>query len=286
MARSHLGPPASRFSDRTAEVGSTVEAWSDCSPAEPGKQAGIIALIDPRPLTRFATSEMLATALPHYEIMAAATCDELLAIQEGSANRPRLVIVDVRCSGLADAAARHSLQLLQQQLPEAPVIALSDRDDANGVLEALALGLRGYIPTATDPEVAFAAVELVYAGGTFIPPNALSACPARSEDDAEDNSANGHDAVHALDLTTRELSVLHLLREGRPNKLIARQLRMQESTVKVHVRSIMRKLKATNRTQAAFLADRIFTANSPHSPRITAAPKEKASATADSKSPS
>jgi DNA-binding NarL/FixJ family response regulator len=60
------------------------------------------------------------------------------------------------------------------------------------------------------------------------------------------------------DLTPRELSVIDLLREGKPNKLIAARLEMQESTVKVHVRSILKKLNATNRTHAAFVANRLL----------------------------
>src|SRR5258706_3476658 len=60
------------------------------------------------------------------------------------------------------------------------------------------------------------------------------------------------------DLTPRELSVIDLLREGRPNKLIARELEMQESTVKVHVRNILKKLNARNRTHAAFVANRLL----------------------------
>jgi DNA-binding NarL/FixJ family response regulator len=62
---------------------------------------------------------------------------------------------------------------------------------------------------------------------------------------------------NGLDLTLRELSVIDLLREGKPNKLIAVQLEMQENTVKVHVRNILKKLNATNRTHAALVANRL-----------------------------
>jgi DNA-binding NarL/FixJ family response regulator len=59
---------------------------------------------------------------------------------------------------------------------------------------------------------------------------------------------------HNFPLTPRQLEVLGRLREGKPNKLIARDLNMTEATVKVHVRQIMRKLGATNRTQAVLCA--------------------------------
>jgi DNA-binding NarL/FixJ family response regulator len=73
----------------------------------------------------------------------------------------------------------------------------------------------------------------------------------------------GSDYMHRglsneIALTPRELSVVALLREGKPNKLIAAQFEMQESTVKVHVRTILKKLRVTNRTHAAFVANRMF----------------------------
>jgi DNA-binding NarL/FixJ family response regulator len=61
-----------------------------------------------------------------------------------------------------------------------------------------------------------------------------------------------------LDLTPRELSVIDLVRVGKPNKMIAAQLDMQENTVKVHVRNILKKLNAANRTHAAFVANRLL----------------------------
>ena len=57
-------------------------------------------------------------------------------------------------------------------------------------------------------------------------------------------------------LTPRECDVLNLLREGKPNKIIAAALDLKETTVKIHVRHIMKKLKATNRTEAALMAER------------------------------
>ena len=61
-----------------------------------------------------------------------------------------------------------------------------------------------------------------------------------------------------LNLTSRELAVIDLLREGDANKVIAKCLNMRESTVKVHVRNILKKLRATNRTHAATVANRLL----------------------------
>jgi DNA-binding NarL/FixJ family response regulator len=119
----------------------------------------------------------------------------------------------------------------------------------------LAHGVRGYIPTSVECEVLIAALRLINAGGTFVPAGVLRSAATKQDTRFENGRRGG---LHALDLTPRELSVIDLLREGKPNKLIAAQLEMQESTVKVHVRNILKKLNAVNRTQAASVANRLL----------------------------
>jgi DNA-binding NarL/FixJ family response regulator len=214
-----------------------------------------IALIDPKPLTRRSISEMLAKALPEYVTITASSCEELLEVRGRPGATPQLVVFYIRSAGVADACMQNALERVRLGLPDAPVIVLSDRDDVEDVNEALACGLRGYVPTSVDAEVAFAALRLIRAGGTFIPAHALRSTSGLPDTDTE-GARRG--LLHELDLTPRELSVLDLLREGRPNKLIAAELKMEESTVKVHVRNILKKLRAANRTQAASVANRLL----------------------------
>jgi DNA-binding NarL/FixJ family response regulator len=96
---------------------------------------------------------------------------------------------------------------------------------------------------------------LLAADGTFVPAGALRSTAAKLDDQPEGERQRRSDG---LDLTPRELSVIDLLREGKPNKLIAARLDMQENTVKVHVRNILKKLNAANRTHAAFVANRLL----------------------------
>src|SRR4029077_8592377 len=116
-----------------------------------------------------------------------------------------------------------------------------------------------YIPTSVEWEVAVAALRLISAGGTFVPAGALRSTAAKLYDQRPEGERQRRS--DGLDLTPRELSVIDLLREGKPNKLIAARLDMQESTVKVHVRSILKKLNAANRTHAAFVANRLLGKN-------------------------
>ena len=219
------------------------------------KARASIGLVDPKPLTRRSIADILATAFPEHVVMATSTCEELLEVGNGRIGGPALVVLYIRSAGLAAASVQAALDLLRTRLPDTPAVVLSDRDDIDEVNRALSEGVRGYIPTSVECEVAVAALRLVGAGGTFVPADAL-----RSATPKHDASFEGErwGQPHALALTPRELSVIDLLREGKPNKLIAAQLEMQESTVKVHVRNILKKLRAANRTHAASVANRLL----------------------------
>ena len=100
-------------------------------------------------------------------------------------------------------------------------------------------GVRGYIPVSLPLEVAIEAIRLVEAGGVFVPASSLM---------APSEGLHGH-------FTGRQAAVVEALCQGKANKRIAHELNMCESTVKVHVRNIMKKLHAKNRTEVALMAN-------------------------------
>jgi DNA-binding NarL/FixJ family response regulator len=212
-----------------------------------------VALIDPKALSRGLMGELLAKAFPEHTLVTASTCEELL--ETAGIGRPNLVVVYIRSARITNTWVQSTLELLRVRLPEASTVVLSDKNDAEEVNRALTHGARGYIPTSASCEVAVAALWLISAGGTFVPANSLRSTAAKP-DDQPDGEWQGR--YGRMELTPRELSVIDLLREGKPNRLIARQLDMQENTVKVHIRNILRKLNAANRTHAALLANRLL----------------------------
>src|SRR5712671_3942131 len=214
-----------------------------------------MALIDPKPLTRQSIGDMLTEAFPESALVVVSTCEELLEIDERQIGKLNLVVVYIRNDGLTNTWVQSALELLRVRLPGASTVVLADRNEVAEVNLALTHGVRGYIPTSVEWEVAVAALRLVSAGGTFVLADALRSTTAKPDDQPEGERQGRSDG---LDLTPRELSVIDLLREGKPNKVIAAQLDMQENTVKVHVRNILKKLNATNRTHAAFVANRLF----------------------------
>ncbi len=140
---------------------------------------------------------------------------------------------------------------IRQALEAAPLIMLSDLEDShqlNTIRGALRAGANGFISTrSTGLAMTLSAIRFVQAGGTFAPLEMLLS-------DASAPPAGQPVAASPYRLTTRQKAVLAQLQQGKANKIIAHELGMSESTAKVHIRNIMRKMGATNRTQAAFNA--------------------------------
>jgi DNA-binding NarL/FixJ family response regulator len=114
----------------------------------------------------------------------------------------------------------------------------------------ISCGAKAYIPMSVGFEIAIEAVRFVLAGGTYVPAECLlSAIPTALP--PASRPASGA-------ITTRELAVVRAIQQGKSNKIIAYDLNMCEATVKVHVRHIMKKLQAKNRTDVAIKAAHIF----------------------------
>jgi DNA-binding NarL/FixJ family response regulator len=148
----------------------------------------------------------------------------------------------------ANVAETHSaISLLSQSANLLPVIVLSEIEDPQQIVQAIDNGARGYIPTSIPLQVAIEAIHLVQAGGVFVPASSLIAATRVYELDAPSKETS------SPLFTPRQTAVVAALRQGKANKIIAHELNMRESTVKVHVRNIMKKLRARNRTEVAFM---------------------------------
>ena len=175
-----------------------------------------------------------------------------------------MVIFSVGSISVGDPQQQMWMRSVRTLIPDAPLVILSDRDDVQEVCAAFDAGAAGFMPTSIEPMVALQALSFIRNGGSFFPPSALShettgpassfiGTPAFSDPQTRPptppSSANARGKF-----TAKQEQVFTLLRQGHTNKLIARQLGMSEATVKVHVRRIMQKFGATNRTQAVISA--------------------------------
>jgi DNA-binding NarL/FixJ family response regulator len=133
------------------------------------------------------------------------------------------------------------------------VIVVSDNEDPDHIVQMLGKNVRGYVPTSLSLNIVVQAVELVRAGGVFVPASSLITA----------HRVPDQIPVSKRLFTARQAAVVDALRRGKANKIIAYELNMRESTVKVHVRNIMKKLHATNRTEVAYLAGRLINGEEP-----------------------
>jgi DNA-binding NarL/FixJ family response regulator len=156
-----------------------------------------------------------------------------------------------------DSVNISDIAALREAFASTQLVVLSDAStlDAAVVKDVLIRGASGFILTSqTGLQMMLSALSLVASGGTFVPKEFLF-----FEGSAEQPAAK-RELRKAGQLTTRELEVLSLVKQGKPNKLIAYELHLSESTVKVHIRNTMRKMGSTNRTHVAMNADRYLEA--------------------------
>jgi two-component system nitrate/nitrite response regulator NarL len=151
------------------------------------------------------------------------------------------------------------IRQVRERLPETRIVALADQFDLGFVRTAHEAGVNGFCLTAGGPEVLIKSLELVMLGESVLPFEVLRSfmdeAPQKPERTHRDNTAEPTlSDLKECKLSVREAQILGCLKEGAPNKLIARKFDVTEATVKVHVKAIMRKIGVANRTQAAMWA--------------------------------
>jgi DNA-binding NarL/FixJ family response regulator len=222
-----------------------------------------VILVEPRDLVRDCVANCLRVADPDLAVSEYSSLHDVDLTQ--SADTIALVLSFLSTSQeMADVAAEVSRA--QDQVPQVPVVVVADGDNLSFVRRLIDSGARGYIPTSFDFATFKEAIQFVAAGGTFVPASVLlhrengQVRAVGSTDRKEINAVapqNGNDSQEPMataDFTPRELAVISHLRDGKPNKLIARELEICEGTVKIYIRRIMKKLRVENRTQAALVA--------------------------------
>lgn len=219
-----------------------------------------IVIIARHTLTRTCIFSILRREYPEFDLCEMATTAEL---GSASGREARLIVLDIEDKPVSDPFVEDQFVALGSFFPYAPVALLSARDDEASA--AMRRGVRGFFPPSIPIEVAVAGLRLVLAGGVYRPlpidtgPN-KSPCSEtiRASDGTHEPSViPGVVAVETdttqhtmIDLTPRERNVLAALELGLPNKLIAARLNLSENTVKMHMRHIMQKCSARNRTEA------------------------------------
>jgi DNA-binding NarL/FixJ family response regulator len=152
-------------------------------------------------------------------------------------------------------------QLIERR-PALPVVIVAPVVTPEQVVGALVEGARGFVPETIPAPVLVQALRLVLVGGTYVPVGCYERSDKSSRLPGVAQSVGPHawkiDPDGGTALTARQAQVLKLLSQGKPNKLIARELGLAESTVKCHVATVLKTLNVRNRTSAAMAASRFI----------------------------
>jgi DNA-binding NarL/FixJ family response regulator len=205
----------------------------------------VILIADDHPLFREALKSAVSGLMPDAEIVEADSAEGLFAVAEQHPHAD-LLLLDLNMPGAHGFSALVHLRAAQPQLP---VIMVSGRADPVTIQRALDHGAAGFIPKSADSATIHAAINAVFDGGTW--------APSRTHQAEGVGREEAEVAQRVRELTPQQFRVLVMLGDGLLNKQIAHALDVSEATIKAHMTAILRKLGASNRTQAVLLAGRL-----------------------------
>jgi DNA-binding NarL/FixJ family response regulator len=223
------------------------DAVDPAEQAAPAAGAGsVLAIVDPSRLRRECLRLALSQHSPERPVTEAASADELLHLTAAGSHFD-LVLMG---AATADHIDLRQIEALRRAIPDTPLVIVAETDSPQRARQILSTGARGFLPASLSLRVLMGAIDLVLAGGVYVPSTLIESSSQRS------GSWQGNGAPHEpwSELTRRQRDVLALISQGKSNKLIADALTMSESTVKAHVKQIIKRLNVANRTQAALVA--------------------------------
>jgi len=211
-----------------------------------------ILLVDDHALFREGLALLLRSAFPDVAIDEAGSCAEAFDLM-GNGAPVDLVLMDLQLPGMPGL---EGIRQVRDRRPELPVVALSSNDDRDSVIAALDAGAMGFIPKSSTSGVLLAALRLILAKGVYLPP-----CVFYRDGPVEERPpvprATSTRSTLELGLTPRQSDVLYRILQGKPAKVICRELGLSSTTVKVHTSAVLRALNVTTRTQAVIAAGKL-----------------------------
>jgi DNA-binding NarL/FixJ family response regulator len=206
-----------------------------------------VLIADDHPLFREAIRDVVGRLFAakgwEFACLEATSFEEALGVVEDAAADLDLILLDLFMPGTRDLSG---LVALRAKVPATPIVVVSSLNDSDAVRRAMTCGAAGFIPKSSPKELIVNALQLVLAGGIYLPREILGEAPPPKLH----RGAGLPDDALGDPLTPRQVAVLARLAEGRSNKEIARDLAISDMTVKAHVTAILRSLGVATRAQA------------------------------------
>lgn len=201
-----------------------------------------VLIVDDHAIVRTGLAQLLGTT-DDLELVGDAA-DGDAAVAQCLVLRPDVVLMDLSMPGTDGVAATRRIV---REVPGTHVLVLTSFSDQTRILDALQAGADGYLLKHSEPEAILAGIREVVQGGSPLDPKAARVLLTNRR-----AAADGPETK----LTDREREVLIMVRDGLPNKSVARRLGITERTVKAHLTNIYQRLGVADRTQAALWAQR------------------------------
>lgn len=216
-----------------------------------------VLLVDDHPLFREGLKGLLLGLEPSVRVEQAGSVDAAEAL---AGQAFELVLMDLQMPG---SQGMEALSRIKALFEASAVVVVSGDESPDTIQRAIQHGAAGYVPKTTDPSVTIQALRLVLAQGTYLPPEALRQ-PGASPDAPATPPAPAPNWPQ--ELSPRQLAVLRCLLQGKPNKVIAREIGIAEGTVKAHLWAVYQLLGVSNRAQAMYRAHELQLFSALHSP--------------------
>ena len=217
----------------------------------PLRRGCAIVLIDSRTLQRECFVRSIEATHPRLGVEGYTSVEDW-TVSTDAHPAPDVILFSIGSRTPSDEGVTGELKSLVDQARPTPVIVLAETEDVREMIAAVDCGVRGFIPASIGIDAIVEATQLTSAGGVFLPAKSVLSLRESLAPRPEPSGT-----IEGL-FTSRQAAVADALRRGKANKIIAYELNMCESTVKIHIRNIMKKLKATNRTEAAFKLSSLF----------------------------
>ncbi len=204
-----------------------------------------VLLVDDHSLFRSGIRSLLQRHA-EFQVVAEAA-DGVEGIKQARQLKPDVVLLDLNMPGISGV---ETLQLMQQDNPDMAILMLTVSEESSDLGLAMRAGARGYLIKNIETDYLLRAIRRAAAGETVVAEALTGKLVAQLH-----GGAQAAPPPSELDkLTPREKDILACLARGESNKLIARKLELAESTVKIHVQNVLKKLKLSSRVQAAVFA--------------------------------